>query len=112
MNELNTLILESYSDLVDSRLELLLEGKEKPVQDLTDAMRYSTMIGGRIWYGSVVMLLKPLSMSEPMEHCGSMMPATRSLARTRPCWPVTPSRPVPLRWRPERTFPRKRPWKP
>ena len=29
MNELNTLILESYSDLVDSRLELLLEGKEK-----------------------------------------------------------------------------------
>ena len=37
MNELNTLILESYSDLVDSRLELLLEGKEKPVQDLTDA---------------------------------------------------------------------------
>ena len=47
MNELNTLILESYSDLVDSRLELLLEGKEKPVQDLTDAMRYSTMIGGK-----------------------------------------------------------------
>ena len=47
MNELNTLILESYSDLVDSRLELLLEGKEKPVQDLIDAMRYSTMIGGK-----------------------------------------------------------------
>ena len=47
MNELNTLILESYSDLVDSRLELLLEGTEKPVQKLTDAMRYSTMIGGK-----------------------------------------------------------------
>ncbi|MBQ8083533.1 MAG: polyprenyl synthetase family protein [Clostridia bacterium] len=47
MNELNTLILESYSDLVDSRLELLLEGNEKPVQKLTDAMRYSTMIGGK-----------------------------------------------------------------
>ena len=47
MNELNTLILGSYSDLVDSRLELLLEGKEKPVQELTDAMRYSTMIGGK-----------------------------------------------------------------
>ena len=47
MNELNTLILESYSDLVDSRLEVLLEGQEKAVQDLTDAMRYSTMIGGK-----------------------------------------------------------------
>ena len=47
MNELNSLILESYSDLVDSRLEVLLEGKEKAVQDLTDAMRYSTMIGGK-----------------------------------------------------------------
>lgn len=47
MNELNSLILESYSDLVDSRLEVLLEGQEKAVQDLTDAMRYSTMIGGK-----------------------------------------------------------------
>ena len=47
MNELNTLILESYSDLIDSRLEVLLEGQEKAVQDLTDAMRYSTMIGGK-----------------------------------------------------------------
>ena len=47
MNELNTLILESYSDLIDSRLERLMEGREKPVQDLTDAMRYSTMIGGK-----------------------------------------------------------------
>lgn len=47
MNELNSLILESYSDLVDSRLEVLLDGKEKAVQDLTDAMRYSTMIGGK-----------------------------------------------------------------
>ena len=47
MNELNELILESYSDLIDSRLEVLLEGREKPVQELTDAMRYSTMIGGK-----------------------------------------------------------------
>ena len=47
MNELNTLILESYSDLIDSRLERLMEGREKPVLDLTDAMRYSTMIGGK-----------------------------------------------------------------
>lgn len=47
MNELNTLILESYSDLVESRLEVLLEGREAPVRDLTDAMRYSTMIGGK-----------------------------------------------------------------
>lgn len=47
MNELNELILESYSDLIDSRLELLLEGREKPVAELTDAMRYSTMIGGK-----------------------------------------------------------------
>ena len=47
MNELNTLILESYSDLIDSRLERLMEGREKPVHDLTDAMRYSTMIGGK-----------------------------------------------------------------
>lgn len=47
MNELNELILESWSDLIDSRLELLLEGREKAVQDLTDAMRYSTMIGGK-----------------------------------------------------------------
>ncbi len=47
MKELNELILESYSDLIDSRLEVLLEGREKPVQELTDAMRYSTMIGGK-----------------------------------------------------------------
>lgn len=47
MNELNELILESYSDLIDSRLEVLLEGREKPVAELTDAMRYSTMIGGK-----------------------------------------------------------------
>ena len=47
MKELNKLILESYSDLTDSRLETLLEGREKPVQELTDAMRYSTMIGGK-----------------------------------------------------------------
>ncbi len=47
MNELNSLILESYSDLVQSRIEVLLEGKEKSVEDLTDAMHYSTMIGGK-----------------------------------------------------------------
>ena len=47
MNELNELILESYSDLIDSRLEVLLEGREKTVAELTDAMRYSTMIGGK-----------------------------------------------------------------
>ena len=47
MNELNELILESYSDLIDSRLEVLLEGREKAVAELTDAMRYSTMIGGK-----------------------------------------------------------------
>ena len=47
MKELNELILESYSDLIDSRLEVLLEGQEKPVDELLDAMRYSTMIGGK-----------------------------------------------------------------
>lgn len=47
MKELNALILESYSDLIDSRLEVLLEGREKAVAELTDAMRYSTMIGGK-----------------------------------------------------------------
>ena len=47
MKELNDLILESYSDLVDSRLEVLLEGRDAAVKDLTDAMRYSTMIGGK-----------------------------------------------------------------
>lgn len=47
MKELNELILESYSDLIDSRLEVLLEGQEQAVKDLTDAMRYSTMIGGK-----------------------------------------------------------------
>lgn len=47
MKELNELILESWSDLIGSRLEVLLEGREKPVQELTDAMRYSTMIGGK-----------------------------------------------------------------
>ncbi|MBR1704443.1 MAG: polyprenyl synthetase family protein, partial [Clostridia bacterium] len=47
MKELNELILESYADLVDSRLEVLLEGQDPAVKDLTDAMRYSTMIGGK-----------------------------------------------------------------
>ena len=47
MKELNELILESYADLIDSRLEVLLEGREPAVKDLTDAMRYSTMIGGK-----------------------------------------------------------------
>ncbi|MBQ8063092.1 MAG: polyprenyl synthetase family protein [Clostridia bacterium] len=47
MKELNELILESYADLIDSRLEVLLEGQDPAVKDLTDAMRYSTMIGGK-----------------------------------------------------------------
>lgn len=47
MKELNELILESYSDLIDSRLEVLLEGQEAVVKELTDAMGYSTMIGGK-----------------------------------------------------------------
>lgn len=47
MNELNELILESYSDLLDSTLEKYLRGEEPAVRELTDAMRYSTMIGGK-----------------------------------------------------------------
>lgn len=47
MKELNTLIFESYSDLVESRLAMLLEGRDSSVKNLTDAMRYSTLVGGK-----------------------------------------------------------------
>ena len=45
MNELNTLILESYSDLVDSRLELLLEGKEKSFPSFVRERRITHLRG-------------------------------------------------------------------
>lgn len=139
MNELNTLILESYSDLIDSRLERLMEGREKPVQDLTDAMRYSTMIGGKRIRPVLVLEFCRVCGGDPdhaldlacaleMIHTSSLIhddlpcmdnddmrrgqpSCHKSLARTQLCWRATPLRPMPSKWRPARTFPRKRPSK-
>lgn len=47
MNELSELMLESYTDLVDSRLERILEDRDKDVAGLLEAAAYSVSVGGK-----------------------------------------------------------------